>query len=315
MVIHENDAGEKFIIICQGKIGITKEFDDKDEFLLSILSDGDFFGEMALLDEGPRSATAKALDTTTVIEISRSDFETLLYRAPGLAYRIMKELSLRLRETDALLISYLQQKHRQLSEAYIDTLLTIVKAIEARDPYAAGHTERVMMISKAIGQEMGLTSDELFGLEIGALLHDVGKISISETILLKPGPLDDKEYAEIKKHPEKGKELIEGVSFHKDVIPHVLYHHERLDGSGYPEKLKGSDIPLVGRILAVADVFDAMVSDRPYRKRFSYAKALEELESASGKLFDQEIVDSFARLCKANKISRLLRKPQKNPPS
>ena len=166
-VVKENESGEKFIIIHKGKIAITKKFEDGEDLLLSILSNGDFFGEMALLDERPRSATARAMEPTSVLEISKDDFEALMYKAPALAYRIMKELSLRLRETDALLISHLQRKHRELSRAYTSTLMAVVDAVEKSDAYARGHTARVTAMTGVIGQSLGLSPEELFNLEIG----------------------------------------------------------------------------------------------------------------------------------------------------
>ncbi len=307
MIVEENTEAGKFLIIYSGKVEITKRFDDGEEFLLAVFSDGDFFGEMALLDEGPRSATAKAVEPTTIMEISHKEFATLMYKAPALAYKIMRELSLRLRETDALLISQMHRKHRQLAQAYLETLTAVARAVEARDPYAMGHTTRVRSIAKAIGKELGLSREELYTLEIGSLLHDIGKIGISEAILLKPGPLDDKEYEEIKQHPKKGREMIEGISYLKEVIPHVLYHHERLNGTGYPERLSGKNIPMVGRIIAVADVFDAMISDRPYRKKLSFENAVSEIKKEADNLFDPKVVDTLFTLYKSKRLSQLIK--------
>ena len=207
-------------------------------------SDGEFFGEMALLDEGPRSATVRALAPTTVLEIARRDFETLMYKSPVLAYSIMRELSSRLRETAALLVSHLQRKNRQLSQAYLDTVNIVIQAIEARDSYTSGHTGRVTELAKAIGRRMKLPEEQLFNLEIGSLLHDVGQISVPDAILRKRGPLEEAEYERVKKHPEDGKKIVEPISCLENAIPSILHHHERFDGSGYPEKLHGEQIPL-----------------------------------------------------------------------
>jgi len=303
VIIEENTAAERFCIIFRGKIEITKKFEDGEQFVLGVHSDGEFFGEMALLDEGPRSATARALESTTIMEISRTDFETLLYKAPVVAFTIMKALSSRLRDTGALLVSYLQRKNRQLAKAYLDTVNTVVHAIEDRDSFFRGHTDRVAKVSKLIGREMGLEEEEMFNLEIGALLHDIGKIGIPDSILQKPAPLKKSELKTVQEHPLKGKRMIQDISYLKQAIPHVLYHHERFDGSGYPEHLAGADIPLPGRIIAVADVFDALTSDRPQRKRMSFDDAVALIEKGAGKQYDPEVVKAFLELVKAGDLS------------
>jgi HD-GYP domain-containing protein (c-di-GMP phosphodiesterase class II) len=296
VIIEENTAAERFFVIFRGKIEITKKFEDGEEFVLGVHSDGEFFGEMAILDEGPRSATARALESTTVLEISRTDFETLLYTAPILAFTIMKELSSRLRETGALLISYLQRKNRQLAKAYLDTVNTVVHAIEERDTFSKGHTDRVVEISKLLGREMALGEEEIFNLEIGALLHDIGKVGIPDAILQKPEPLKADEIKNVQEHPLKGKRMIQDISFLEQAIPHVLYHHERFDGSGYPEHLAGAAIPVPSRIIAVADVFDAVTNDRPQRKRMSFKDAVALIGKGAGSQFDPEVVSAFLKL-------------------
>ena len=303
VIIEENTAAERFCIIFRGKIEITKKFEDGEQFVLGVHSDGEFFGEMALLDAGPRSATARTLESTTIMEISRTDFETLLYTAPVLAFTIMKALSSRLRDTGALLISYLQRKNRQLAKAYLDTVNTVVHAIEDRDSFFKGHTDRVAKVSKLIGREMGLEEEEMFNLEIGALLHDIGKIGIPDSILQKPEPLKKSELKAVQEHPLKGKRMIQDISYLKQAIPHVLYHHERFDGSGYPEHLAGADIPLPGRIIAVADVFDALTSDRPQRKRMSFDDAVALIKKGAGKQYDPEVVKAFLELVKTGDLS------------
>ena len=251
---------------------------------------------MAILDEGPRSATARALESTTVLEISRKDFEKLLYTAPVLAFTIMRELSSRLRDTGALLISYLQRKNRQLAKAYLDTVNTVVHAIEERDAFSEGHTDRVVEISKLIARQMALGEEEIFNLEIGALLHDIGKVGIPDAILQKPAPLKKDEIEKVREHPLKGKRMIQDISFLEQAVPHVLYHHERFDGSGYPEHLIGADIPVPSRIIAVADVFDALTNDRPQRKRMSFKDSVALIKEGAGTQFDPDVVSAFLEL-------------------
>jgi putative nucleotidyltransferase with HDIG domain len=261
---------------------------------------------MALLDEGPRSATARAVEPTSLLEISRSDFKVLLDQAPLLAYAMMRVLSSRLRGTGARMVAELQSKNRELAKAYLDTITAVVNTLEARDPYTRGHTERVTTIAKAIAGRLGLSGEELFIIEIGALLHDVGKIGVTDAILRKPGPLDSGEYEEIREHPEKGRHILSNIAYLEKVIPCVLHHHERYDGSGYPQHLAGADIPLPGRIISVADAFDAMTSDRPYRRGMQFARAVAELRRGAGKQFDPKVVRAFLGV--GRKLARLLRR-------
>jgi HD-GYP domain-containing protein (c-di-GMP phosphodiesterase class II) len=301
LIIEENTPADRFFIIEDGKIQIIKRFEDGEQVVLGVHSDGEFFGELALLDEGPRSATVQAVEPTTVLEISRQDFETLIYKSPVLAFSILKELSSRLRETAALLISHLQHKNRQLTQSYLDTINIVMQAVEARDSYTRGHTERVTAMAKAIGKQMKLPGDQLFNLEIGSLLHDVGKIGIPDTILRKPGPLKHAEFERVKKHPEDGKKIIEPIAFLEQAIPTVLYHHERFDGSGYPENLHGERIPLAGRIIAVSDVFDALTNDRPYRERLTVEQAVQTIKDEAGSKFDPAVVEAFLSVVKTYK--------------
>lgn len=295
-VIQENTAAERFFIICQGKIQILKRFEDDEELLLAVHSDGEFFGEMALLDEGPRSASARAVEATTLLEISRQDFDTLLIKAPVLAFGILKALSTRLRETGALLVSHLQHKNRQLRKAYLETVRVVMQTMETREGYAPGHTSRVTLLAREIGRELGLSGEELFRLQIGALLHDVGKMGVPDELLRKHGPLAEGELEQVHEHAGLGKQLLEEVPYLQPVIPEVLSHHEHYDGTGYPESLSGADIPLPGRIVAVADTFDALLSDRPYRSRLPLEQALGIVRQGAGSHFDPQVVEALLKV-------------------
>jgi HD-GYP domain-containing protein (c-di-GMP phosphodiesterase class II) len=296
VIIEERTEAERFFIIYRGKIEITKKFESDEEFVLSVQSDGDFFGEMALLDEQPRSATARALEPTIVLETSRNNFETLLYKAPMLAYRIMRELSSRLRETGALLVSHLQQRNRQLYRSHVDTITMVVQAIEKRATQTSGRTRRVAGLAKAIGKEMCLADEQLMVLELSALLHDLGMLAVPESLLAKPGPLAAREYEAIKRHPQISKEMIEGIPFLEKAIPDVFHHHEKFNGAGYPEGLSGTSIPLASRILAVVDAFEAMTRGSRYRDRLSVKRAIEEIRQGAGTQFDPDVVASLEKL-------------------
>ena len=293
VIIEENSRAEAFFIISRGKIQISKRFEDGEDFVLAVYSDGEFFGEMAILDEGPRSATARAVEPTMVLQVSYKNFERLLQAAPQIAYAIMKELSTRLRETGALLVWQLTRKNRELSEAYLDTVRTIVGAIEERDSYLSGHSERVAQLAVAIGRQLELPDPQLRTLQLGGLLHDVGMIGVSGSIARQPRRLTDKEHERLKRHTREGQRMIEDVPYLRQAVPHVLYHHERFDGSGYPEQLAGSEIPLAGRIIAVADVFDALIQDRPQRERLPVDQAVETIRSGAGRAFDPDVVTAF----------------------
>jgi len=302
VIIRELSSADKFFIIYRGKIEITKKLERGEDLVLAVQSDGDFFGEMALLDERPRSASARTLEPTTVLEISRENFDTLLYKAPLLAFRVMRELSVRLRDTDALLISHLQQRNRLLYRSHLDTITMVVQAIERRDAQTSGRTRRVTDMAKAIGKEMGLAEEELLILELSTLLHDLGMLALPEELLGKAGPLAPGEYRKIKTHTESGKKMIEGIPFLERAIPQVISHHEKFDGSGYPEGLSGTSIPQSSRIIAVVDAFEAMTRERPYRERLSVEEAIEEIKKGSGIQFDPDVVKVLISLCKSGAV-------------
>ncbi|TEB13493.1 HD domain-containing phosphohydrolase [Pelotomaculum propionicicum] len=180
-----------------------------------------------------------------------------------------------------------------LKETFLTTVYTLAETIEKRDPYTGGHTKRVMNYSIAIGKVLGLSDTEIGRLELAAMLHDIGKIGIKDRILLKKGKLTPFEFAEIKMHPIYAEEILNHIKHLRDIVPAVKHHHERYDGCGYPEKLRGDGIDIKARIIAVADAFDAMTTDRPYRKAMSLQIALEELWANSGTQFDPEVVRAF----------------------
>ncbi|MBI4928767.1 MAG: GAF domain-containing protein [Anaerolineae bacterium] len=180
--------------------------------------------------------------------------------------------------------------YNQLEESYDQTLLALMNALDARDHETEKHTLRVSQISSTIGKACGLNANELKALERGSLLHDIGKIGISDSILLKRGKLDKTEWDLMQKHPAIGAEIIRSIPSLSDALVVVANHHERWDGSGYPFHLKEDQIPLLARIFIVADVFDALTSDRVYRERISEQEAMDYIKSQSGILFDPEIV-------------------------
>ncbi|MDZ4857500.1 MAG: HD domain-containing protein [Candidatus Hydrogenedentes bacterium] len=194
----------------------------------------------------------------------------------------------------------------KLHKSYQDTLIALANSIELRDHYTVGHTWRVTNFALEIARELGWNEEKLRECEMGGVLHDIGKISVDDAVLRKPGHLTEDEFAKMKVHPEKGARLLQDIEFLAPCIPYALYHHERFDGRGYPFGLSGTEIPIEGRLLAVADTFDAMTSNRPYRKGLDPNFAISELEKGKGTQFDPDVVDAMVRCYKAGKIDRLL---------
>lgn len=196
------------------------------------------------------------------------------------------------------MILEIQERDRQ-NELLLNSFLTVLStALDARDPYTSGHSVRVADFSRKIGLELGLAASEVDKLFKTALLHDIGKIGVPDRVLLKEGALTDEEFSYIKAHPVIGEKILKQVKPQNEIqnlLPGVRSHHERLDGKGYPDRLMGDEIPLFGRIIAVADSYDAMTSDRPYRKGMPHPKALTILLDGRGTQWDSDIVNAFVR--------------------
>jgi putative nucleotidyltransferase with HDIG domain len=181
-------------------------------------------------------------------------------------------------------------------QALYGVVRALMRAVEARDRYARGHADRVARLVVAIAREMRCPEDMSNGLRVAARLHDIGRVSVSDMILLKPGPLTELETEIIRTHPLVGAQILDALEFPWSVKPAVRYHHERLDGSGYPEGLMGEEIPLGARIVAVADVIAAMTADRPHRQALSEEEALAELTANAGEKYDSQVVDALGRV-------------------
>jgi HD-GYP domain-containing protein (c-di-GMP phosphodiesterase class II) len=194
--------------------------------------------------------------------------------------------------------------YNELRETFYQTAGALAGAIEKRDPYTGDHTRRVMRYSMAIGRRLSLSSDERENLMLAAILHDIGKIGVEDSVLRKESMLDDEEYRKIALHPQIGADILGHIRKLGGVVPGMKSHHERYDGTGYPERLRGADIPLIGRIIAVADTFDAITSDRPYRKAKSDQEAIGELVSHIGTQFDRQVVEAFIESYKNGEITK-----------
>ncbi len=187
----------------------------------------------------------------------------------------------------------IRELYLSLKKANFEIVRSLAETIEAKDPYTKGHCVRVTKLSCALGREVGLSADELEILEYGALLHDIGKIGVNEAILHKTTPLSEEEFNEIKQHPVVGDRIISGIEFLKKVGPIVMHHHERYDGKGYPHGLTNDETGLLTRIVILADAFDAMTSDRPYRNMMMTNQVVAIIRENSGKQFDPVLVELF----------------------
>jgi putative nucleotidyltransferase with HDIG domain len=224
--------------------------------------------------------------------LARVRAQLQLYRMQRRLEHLVAERTAELRLTCESLENSRSQYRRMLEQ----TIQAIALTIEKRDPYTAGHQVRVSGLATAMAQEMGLDGERVEGLRLGGMIHDIGKIYLPAEILSRPGRLTDAEFTLIKTHSEVGSDIIAHVEFPWPVAQMILQHHERLDGSGYPKGQRGSEILLEARILAVADVVEAMASHRPYRPAVGIDQALEEIRLGRGRLYDPDVVDVCQRL-------------------
>ena len=216
---------------------------------------------------------------------------------------LVRKLSLdqtKLQRRETLLDTVVRERTKELEESYEklkaanrQALFGLAEAIEAKDPYTKGHCGRVAAYSLVLARAAGYPVDGLETLEFGAFLHDIGKIGIRDAVLLKPGPLDDAEWVHMREHPVKGYEIASKIEMLKPIMAAVRNHHERWDGSGYPDSMAAENIPLVARIVAIADAYDAMSTDRPYKKALSLEECEAVLRKTAGKMYDPELVEVF----------------------
>ena len=201
------------------------------------------------------------------------------------------------------LVRRLKKALRQNQELFLETIRTLAAAIDAKDRYTRGHSERVSSYSMAISKHLGLSQEEVFRVHIAAILHDVGKLGIKDGILNKPGGLSDEEFEVMRKHPAIGAQIMSPIRMLKDIIPGIRNHHETWDGNGYPDGLQGEQIPMVARIIGIADTFDAMTTTRPYQQAMTLEYVLSKMKAMSGSRFDPMVIDAFMAAVKAGDIS------------
>ncbi len=301
ILFYEGDAGTSLYIVLDGEIQITHQLNGT-AVRLGAIAAGDFFGEMALFDDAPRSATACAVCPALLLEIHSRAFYQLLYSNPQIADDALRVLSSRLRASNAQRLEELARQNRALERAnrtlqenYAATLDALSAALDLRDQATQGHSQRVTAYTLLLADALGVPESEHEALRLGALLHDIGKIGVSDAILRKPTTLTSNEWAEMRKHPEWGAALVDKIDFLRGARDIIIAHHEQYDGSGYPNGLRGEAIPLGARIFAVADVFDAVTTFRPYREPMTPHAAAALIRAQANIKFDPRVVAAFER--------------------
>jgi PAS domain S-box-containing protein len=234
--------------------------------------------------------------STFPIKINREELALGVIRDISKCKKAERALKESEKEKSAILNSPFQEVQKKLDNITNAIIKTISKIMDTRDPYTAGHQKRVAQLAFAISREMKLSSEKIKGIRIASQIHDIGKIGIPVEILTKPSALDSVEFSFMKKHPVIGYDILKDIDFPYPIAQIVLQHHERIDGSGYPDGLRGDKILLEAKIVAVADVVEAMSSHRPYREALGVDVALEEIEKNKGILYEPEIVDVCIKL-------------------
>ncbi len=185
------------------------------------------------------------------------------------------------------------EHYQEMEDLFFSIMGALAEAIDAKDPYTHGHSERVMLYSEGLAKHLRLPSNQVKAIKIGGLLHDVGKIGIPDAVLGKEGPLNEEEYKIMRQHPATGARIVQNILRSELIVPGIREHHERFDGKGYPKGLKGEEISLAGRVVAIADTFDAMTTDRPYRKKLAIEEAMKEIHHCAGTQFDPQLANEF----------------------
>jgi len=256
------------------------------EALVEIRKIDPFIGVIMVSAITDQATVDKALD------LGASDYITKPIDLVNIETSVMKKISAILRKAE----DDLRRSNETLRKTLHAVITAMARIVENRDPYTSGHQEKVARLSEAIALEMGLPAERVYNIKMAALIHDLGKMCIPAEILSKPGNFSDLEYTMVKGHSKLGYDILKDIEFPQPVAEFVFQHHERLDGSGYPDQKKGNEILLEARIIAVADTFDAMSSHRPYRPALGSQAALEELIQKKGKAYDPDVVDACCRL-------------------
>lgn len=207
-----------------------------------------------------------------------------------------RRLELKLKDYHEHLEQEVQEQARKIRTSFLNAITALAYALDAKDEYTSGHSQRVAGMSVAIASELDMPDDDIEKIRLAGLIHDIGKIGVRESVLNKPGKLTDKEFEHVKQHCELGQHILAPIAEHTEIPQIIKHHHERYDGTGYPDGLSQEQIPMGARILAVADAYDAMTSERPYRKAMEAKVASAEIERGKGNQFDPQVVDAFLKV-------------------
>jgi putative two-component system response regulator len=256
-------------------------------------------GGIELFSHVRENLRLRAIPFIFLIANTREDFANTV-RELGVEDWISKPIDADslIRTINSRLLRAAEVKIAHIDQAYLETIEVLANAVEGRDRYTRGHIERVTTYVLWMAEELRWPSENIRVLQFGARLHDIGKIIVPDQILNKPGPLDENEWNLMKKHPTAGARILQKISHLEEAIPYILYHHEKWNGEGYPAGLSGKETPLGARVLALADVFDAMTTGRPYRPPIPRETALEHIINQSGIHFDPDLVPNFVEVIK-----------------
>lgn len=299
VLIQEGDPTTELYVILTGQaeVSVTDKLGGRMD--LAVLKSGDHFGEMSFIDGQPRSATVVAMKESRMLRIPRREFQTMIGQHPQIVFSLMRGLSATIRKmTHQLEDLVFMFAHEDLQNAHLDTIRRLAMAAEFKDDNTGSHLERVSRISEILAQGLGMSETEISDIRHAAPMHDIGKIGIPERILLKPGKLEPEEWATMQTHTLIGGRILSNPvsNLMRRAREIAVSHHERFDGKGYPNGLKGEKIPLAARIVGLADVFDALVSERPYKPPYTAEQAGELIVNQRGRHFDPRLVDLFEKL-------------------
>jgi HD-GYP domain-containing protein (c-di-GMP phosphodiesterase class II) len=301
VVFNEGDVGNSLFVVRRGLLKVVRPTHD-DRLVLDRLEPGQAFGELAVLNSAPRLASVIAIEDCETIEIGKEDLDRVLDDFPHAARRMLGALarSLTLAKEEVArqnheLESAVVERTAELRESQLEVVRRLSHAAESRDHTTGVHITRMSRMCAQVALAAGATPAEADMLLHAAPMHDVGKIAIPDHILRKPGKLSPEEWAIMKSHSAIGAELLAGSRSPVVQLGEViaLTHHERWDGTGYPRGLKGEEIPFVARVTAICDVFDALISDRPYKRAWTMEDALAEIKRERGRHFEPRLVDAF----------------------